>query len=235
MIATGPPIKRGGASPDALPNPPQLKAHGNSNVAIAQARQSAPRVAFTTSRALEFFTESELTTQIGYPKKLWPLVLIKELIDNAIDSCETAVTEKPEIQIKLEKDAIVVSDNGPGLPRKIIKGVLDYTVRISDKKHYVAPTRGQLGNALKCVVAAPFVATSEKSVIEIVARGKRSRIEIELDRLAQKPRIICDVTDVPAGIGTILTIRWPQVAIAIFRTLPPDCSNTTSWRTLLRR
>ena len=28
------------------------------------------RVAFTTSRALEFFTESELTTQMGYQRTL---------------------------------------------------------------------------------------------------------------------------------------------------------------------
>ena len=134
------------------------------------------RVAFTTSRALEFFTESELTTQIGYRKELWPLVLIKELIDNAIDACETAATQAIEIGVELDKDSIAVSDNGPGIAHKIIKGVLDYNVRISDKKHYVAPTRGQLGNALKCVVAAPFVATGKKSVLEIVARSRRYTI-----------------------------------------------------------
>jgi hypothetical protein len=39
------------------------------------------RTAFTTDRMMEFFTESELTTQIGYGKALWPLVLSKELID----------------------------------------------------------------------------------------------------------------------------------------------------------
>ena len=106
-------------------------------------RDSIRRVAFSTSRALEFFTESELTTQIGYRRKLWPLVLIKELIDNAIDACETAATKSIEISVQLEKDSITVSDNGPGITRKIIKGVLDYSSRISDKKHYIAPTRGQ--------------------------------------------------------------------------------------------
>jgi hypothetical protein len=170
------------------------------------------RVAFTTSRALEFFSESELTTQIGYRKELWPLVLIKELIDNAIDVCETAATGAIEIGVELDKDSITVSDNGPGLPHKIIKGVLNYHVRISDKKHYVAPTRGQLGNALKCVVAAPFVATGKKSVVEIAARGVRHRIEIELDRIAQTPKITCATSKEPAAIGTILKIHWPQVA-----------------------
>ncbi len=32
------------------------------------------RTAFATSRVLEFFTEPDLTTQIGYGRKLWPIV-----------------------------------------------------------------------------------------------------------------------------------------------------------------
>jgi hypothetical protein len=170
------------------------------------------RVAFTTSRALEFFTESELTTQIGYRKELWPLVLTKELIDNAIDACETAATEQIEIGVQLDRDSITVSDNGPGIPRKVIKGVIDYRVRISDKKYYVTPTRGQLGNALKCVVAAPFVATGEASVIEITSRGMRHTIRIELDRIAQEPRITWTDAKVPQAIGTILKVCWSEIA-----------------------
>jgi DNA topoisomerase VI subunit B len=170
------------------------------------------RVAFTTSRALEFFSESELTTQIGYCKELWPLVLVKELIDNSIDACETSATKAIQIGVELDKDSMTVSDNGPGIAYKIVKAVLDYTVRISDKKHYVAPTRGQLGNALKCVVAAPFVATGKKSVIEIVTRGRCYTITVELNRLAQKPKISCVTTDAPPRTGTILKIYWPEVA-----------------------
>jgi DNA topoisomerase VI subunit B len=170
------------------------------------------RKAFTTSRELEFFTESELTTQIGYHKGLWPLMLVKELIDNAIDACETAGTKAIEIGVKLEKNLITVNDNGPGLSGKIIKGVLDYSVRVSDKKHYIAPTRGQLGNALKCVVAAPFVATGKQSVIEVNAYGVRHRVMIELDRIAQKPVITYAKGPVPRQIGTILRIHWPLVA-----------------------
>src|SRR5207249_11222701 len=138
---------------------------------------------------LVVFLESKLINQIGYRRTMWPLVLIKELIDNAIDACETAGTGAIEIVVQLDKDSIRVSDNGPGLSGKIIKGVLDYSSRISDKKHYIAPTRGQLGNALKCVVAAPFVATGNKGVIEIASRKQHHRIEIQLDRIAQKPKV----------------------------------------------
>jgi hypothetical protein len=150
--------------------------------------------------------------QIGYRKELWPLVLIKELIDNAIDECEKAETGAIEIAVELDKDSITVSDNGSGIPAKVIRGVLDYTVRVSDKKYYIAPTRGQLGNALKCVIAAPFVATDDKSVIEVVARGLRHRIEVYADRIAQKPKITHTTTKEPTQIGTIIKIYWPQVA-----------------------
>ena len=77
------------------------------------------REAFITDRLMEFFTEPELTTQIGYPKKLWPLVMVKELIDNAIDACETATTGAIEISIELKDDAIIVSDNGPVVAGRI--------------------------------------------------------------------------------------------------------------------
>ena len=49
------------------------------------------RQVFTTSRELEYFSESELTTQTGYPKEQWwPGVVVKELLDNSLDACEQA-------------------------------------------------------------------------------------------------------------------------------------------------
>jgi DNA topoisomerase VI subunit B len=174
---------------------------------------SAPhltRVAFTTDRALEFFTESELTTQIGYGHQQWPVVLVKELIDNALDACE-ATGAPPIITVKLEADAITVADNGPGLPANIIEKSLDYAIRISDKKGYVSPTRGQLGNALKCVWAAPFVVTGE-SLVEVTAGGLRHRIQVKLDRIAQKPIIDHTTEAVSVQNGTSVTVHWNGVA-----------------------
>jgi len=169
------------------------------------------RTAFVTDRTLEFFTESELTTQMGYGRQLWPLVLAKELIDNALDACETS-NESPEISITLEPDAMTIADNGPGIPAEIIKESLDYHVRISDKKHYVSPTRGQLGNALKCVWAAPFVANGARSgLIEVEARGVHHRIEVKLDRLQQIP-IIEHTTGDSVKNGTSVKIHWDGIA-----------------------
>ncbi|MGO9055925.1 MAG: ATP-binding protein [Candidatus Binataceae bacterium] len=169
------------------------------------------RVAFTTDRTLEFFSESELTTQLGYGPKLWPLVLVKELIDNALDACEATTAITPDITVTIDNDALTVTDNGPGLPAAIVERSLDYRVRISNKKHYVAPTRGQLGNALKCVWAAPFVAHGQ-GLIEVAAGDRHHRIEVSLNRIAQQPQINHTVKVGAVKKGTSVKIRWPQVA-----------------------
>jgi DNA topoisomerase VI subunit B len=45
------------------------------------------RETFTTSRVLDFFSEKELIAQVGHPVRDWPLVVVKELVDNALDAC----------------------------------------------------------------------------------------------------------------------------------------------------
>lgn len=170
------------------------------------------RAHFTTDRTLEFFTESELRTQMGCGKELWPLALAKELIDNALDACESAAGGAPKIVVTLEPDAMTVADNGPGIPGHVIECSLDYQIRVSDKKHYVAPTRGQLGNALKCVWAAPFV-VGGCGLVEVEACGVRHQIEVSLDRIAQKPKIERTVVKATAvKNGTLVKIHWNGIA-----------------------
>ncbi len=168
------------------------------------------RTAFSTDRRMEFFTESELTTQIGYGKTLWPVVLTKELIDNSLDACESTDVV-PRIAVTIECDAITVEDNGPGLKPEIIERSLDYGVRISDKKYYIAPTRGQLGNALKCLSAASFVANGERGVIEITASGCHHCIEVSLNRIAHAPDICHNMTP-SVKKGTCVKVRWTGIA-----------------------
>ena len=46
------------------------------------------RTTHETSRLMEYFRESELQMQIGFPRRDWPRALCKELMDNALDACE---------------------------------------------------------------------------------------------------------------------------------------------------
>src|SRR4051794_25459955 len=75
------------------------------------------RQVFATVRLLEFCSERELIAQTGHPVEDWPLVIPKELIDNAIDACEEAdIAPDITIMVSTATGEIAVSDNGPGIP-----------------------------------------------------------------------------------------------------------------------
>ena len=174
------------------------------------AQHKLVRQIFKRDRSLDFFTESGLATQIGYARSYWPAVLLKELIDNALDACESADVV-PTVTILLEEDSLTVSDNGPGLPESTVAASLDYAVRVSDKIAYVAPTRGQLGNALKCVWALPYVAGEDSTgVVEVDACGVHHRIEITGSN--QAPEIVDTRKNGHVKKGTSVKVHWPGLA-----------------------
>jgi len=189
------------------------------------AQNNFERQEFTTSRALEFFSEKELTMQLGYGREDWIRILIKELVDNALDACEQA-NITPEIEVILGEDYFAVRDNGPGLKESTIKGSLDYMARISTKSLYVSPTRGQLGNALKCVWAASFVVDGERGLVEAHSLGYEYRIEIKLDPIAQEPKIhLSSDESSDVQIGTFLKVFWNERASSESQTRTPEMYN----------
>lgn len=166
------------------------------------------RTTFEVSRELEFFSEKELQMQVGHGKEWWPVSLLKELIDNALDACETA-NIAPMVEVTIDDDGFSVQDNGPGLPAETLERSLDYLKRVSDKTFYVSPTRGQLGNALKTVWAAPFVADGEQGLVEVWSQGVYHIIEVAIDRIAQRPVIEHnrEESDVVKN-GTLMRVNW---------------------------
>jgi hypothetical protein len=64
---------------------------------------------FSTPRLAEFATLQGLTTRIGIHSEWWPEVVVKELIDNAIDDAETADLP-PVVKVAIEDNAIIVED-----------------------------------------------------------------------------------------------------------------------------
>ena len=97
--------------------------------AARKSRAAFTRTTFTVSRALEFFSEKELQLQIGHGRERWPLALVKELIDNSLDACESAGT-LPDITVTVRPNVVSVRDNGPGLPETTLQRSLDYLVRV---------------------------------------------------------------------------------------------------------
>ena len=109
------------------------------------------RQTFSTSRALECFSEADITTQTGCGREAWwPGVVAKELIGNSLDACEQSGTP-PRIEVDFQGDSLTVADNGPGLPADVLERVLNFGTRTSDKAAYVSPTRG--GQTLRATVA----------------------------------------------------------------------------------
>src|ERR1017187_5777620 len=180
------------------------------------------RSTFETSRTLEYFSEKELRAQIGYPVEFWPAAVLRELIDNALDAAEAADV-LPEISITIDDECLTVADNGPGIPSETVVRSLDYLGRVSNKAYYVSPTRGQMGNALKVIYAAPFVSSGGGS-IEILTHGERHCIEISLARIPQRPEVWHTRESGVVKNGTEVKIHWRESA-RLLRDPPPNSYN----------
>src|SRR5688500_10010934 len=181
---------RGRSDPRRPARTRRRRSSRRARMSIRRRRAAAlERQPFTTSRLLEYFSEKELTLQTGHEPDRWPEVILKELLDNSLDACEDADT-LPAITVTIAPDRIVVADNGPGLPAAVVERILDFGVRVSSKDAYVSPSRGAQGNALKTVLAIPFVlANGAPSTIAIESQRQAHRITINLDRIDQAPQI----------------------------------------------
>jgi DNA topoisomerase VI subunit B len=169
---------------------------------------------------MEFCTKRELQNQTGHSVYQWLLVLLKELMDNALDACEEAEVA-PVISIKVNPDfgTIIIQDNAGGIETDTIKSILDYTIRVSSREAYVSPTRGAQGNALKTVLAMGYVLNREKAnsdravgVTIIETRGVKHRIKFEVDHINLQPRITHDIASSSIKEGTKITVKWPPKA-----------------------
>jgi DNA topoisomerase VI subunit B len=171
------------------------------------------RETFRTSRLLDFCSERELIKQIGHPVDHWPLVILKELVDNALDAAEEAGVA-PAITIDVAAGEIVITDNGPGIPAETVADVLDFAVRVSSREAYASPTRGAQGNALKTIVAMAFALDGTKGETVIESRGIAHRIAFRVDQVRQEPRIDHIQEQSLVTTGTKVTVRWPVCAKA---------------------
>jgi DNA topoisomerase VI subunit B len=172
------------------------------------------RTTFRTSRLLDFASEKELVAQTGHQKDAWPVVILKELVDNAIDAAEEAGTP-PVVTVTVDRTGIKVEDNGPGVPADVVEDILDFSVRVSSREAYVSPTRGAQGNALKTIVAMPFVLDGERGRVEIEARGVQHIIDFGVDRIRQRPIVQRHVGTGNLTIGTRIKVEWPDSACSI--------------------
>ncbi len=205
---------------------------GRKRRAKAKAEPKLTRVAFRVSRLMEFCTKRELQNQTGHSTDQWPLVVFKELMDNALDACEDAEIP-PVISVAVTPASFTIADNGAGIKPSTIKSILDYSIRVSSREAYVSPTRGAQGNALKTILAMGYVLDREcrdshaeaVGVTIIETKGVRHRIKFEVDHINNQPRITHTTAPSPINAGTKITVKWPKAENQHGETLLTECQD----------
>jgi hypothetical protein len=173
------------------------------------------REVFTLSRQLEYFTADELEKQTGYTRaNWWPAVITKELFDNGLDGAEAAGVP-PEITMCWSGSRLVVADNGGGIPPEVVRKLIDYSTRTSDKLAYISPTRGAQGNAWKTILAMPYVLDGEHArPIVIEAQGIRHQIHVRADQIARQPVIDYQAEELAVkNRGTAVVLEREQACL----------------------
>ena len=191
------------------------------------------RSIFKTTRLSEFASKKELINQTGHAVGDWPLVILKELVDNAIEACEE-VGAAPFVKINVAADEITIEDNGPGLAAESVAGMLEFNYRMSSRQAYVSPTRGAQGNALKTILAMPFALDGERGETLIESQGVAHRIIFTIDPIHREQRIEHELSQSEVKTGARVTVRWPNSASSIldeartvfYKLAQPAYSNT---------
>ena len=111
--------------------------------------------AYKTAIIADYFTEDELVKRIGLSKSYWDDVVIKELIDNALDSIEP-LSEK-FVEIVCGINGISILDNGGGISIDTVKNIYDFNYYVSKNRHFVTASRGKQGNGLKTIISICFI------------------------------------------------------------------------------
>lgn len=155
---------------------------------------------------MDFFSVKELVTQTGHDVGEWPLVFLKETIDNALDACEEHDIA-PVIEITADARGITVQDNGPGLPENTLEAAKDMDVRASSREAYVAPDRGAQGNALKTLLPMPALVDPDAGKLIVVAHGKRHELHCHAHPVRQTVEIDDDFSTAETS-GTLLGMQW---------------------------
>lgn len=159
-----------------------MSAYGVTAKAISTA-PTLERQTFSISRAAEYFDASELEKLTGQPRSEFAGVVLKELLDNALDATETA-GRAPNLEIEVSRSegllTLAITDNGLGLPAELVQRILDFNTRTSDKAVYKTPTRGAQGNALKTILGMPF-ALGLRTPVVIETQGLRHTVLAHVD------------------------------------------------------
>ena len=170
------------------------------------------RIVAKTKLGTGYFRAPDLERMTGQVRGMFAAVVLKELLDNALDACETAGVA-PEIDVMVGETAegslvIEVSDNAGGIPPGMVAEILDFDLRVSDKSPYASPTRGQQGNAWKTIFGIPHALGGREPVV-IEAQGLRHTVRAWLDP-AEEVALDHKLEEIEPARGTRVRVTLPR-------------------------
>lgn len=152
--------------------------------------------AYKTAIIADYFTEDELVKRIGLSKTHWDDVVIKELMDNALDSIEPLPEKFVEIVCGI--NGISIFDNGGGISIDTVKNIYDFNYYVSKNRHFVTASRGKQGNGLKTIISICFINkwrllwhTSNNVILEATIDADRAKdgvIDVEFKEVGATDR-----------------------------------------------
>jgi hypothetical protein len=149
----------------------------------------------------DFASLPGLTKVTGEPSRRLRRLLLKELIDNALDAADAAGRPGAATIEKRDPDTYVITDQGHGLdgaPDALAALFAIHRPMVSTK-YLRRPLRGALGNGLRVAVGCVVVSGG---TIEVIARGKH----VVLRPRRAGPTEIVSTSNVADTIGTTLIV-----------------------------
>lgn len=183
----------------------------------------------------ELVTKKDCRARTGLPDSRFPEVILKELIDNALDHAEQHLTDplRPIVLVlDLHSDGAlqVASYDGPGLSFDTLQRVLDPTTFTSTNRKFRAPTRGAQGRGLLDVLSIPVALHNEVQALHpTVVESQGQSYTVDLCR-GSSPDISLGSSLVTEGTST--TTYLPPSALdpdtligwaRAFATFNPHC------------
>lgn len=115
---------------------------------------------FTREDWTLFRSLTTLGQKAGVPLHKLGALVVKELVDNALDV-------GANVSLSVDGEWVVVSDDGPGIPRDKLATLFSIRRPLMSSKLLRLPQRGALGNGLRVVMGAVYASQGE---IEVLTR-----------------------------------------------------------------
>lgn len=172
-----------------------------------------------------------LSQKAGVPQESIPSLVVKELVDNALD-----VGSSCELDLVPGINGFYVHDSGEGIDPEQLQELFSVSRPLVSSKLLRLPTRGALGNGLRVVSGAVL---ASGGYIQVDTRGKKYSLNFDQDGNTK-----VSVTGESSGQGTRVVVvfgpnlpvrdsdlEWGRLSIAFARGTDFKCKTSPYWYT----